>query len=113
MIFLAIPSLQAQQAPYKNSKTPTEKRVQDLLGRMTKEEKVGQLSKLLGWEMYEKGAKGVGVSAKLKKAVQDQHIGLLWATLRADPWTQKNIIKRFESSRSGTSYKCDSTLYVR
>ena len=67
MIFLAIPSLQAQQAPYKNSKTPTEKRVQDLLGRMTKEEKVGQLSKLLGWEMYEKGAKGVGVSAKLKK----------------------------------------------
>lgn len=115
MIFLAIPSLQAQQAPYKNSKTPTEKRVQDLLGRMTKEEKVGQLSKLLGWEMYEKGAKGVGVSAKLKKAVQDQHIGLLWATLRADPWTQKTLLNGLspvEAARATNAiqrYMLDST----
>ncbi|MEN5057807.1 glycoside hydrolase family 3 N-terminal domain-containing protein [Sphingobacterium kitahiroshimense] len=115
MIFLAIPSLQAQQAPYKNSKTPTEKRVQDLLGRMTKEEKVGQLSKLLGWEMYEKGAKGVGVSAKLKKAVHDQHIGLLWATLRADPWTQKTLLNGLspvEAARATNAiqrYMLDST----
>jgi len=115
MIFLAIPSLQAQQAPYKNSKTPTEKRVQDLLGRMTKEEKVGQLSKLLGWEMYEKGGKGVGVSAKLKKAVQDQHIGLLWATLRADPWTQKTLLNGLspvEAARATNAiqrYMLDST----
>ncbi len=115
MIFLAIPSLQAQQAPYKNSKTPTEKRVQDLLGRMTKEEKVGQLSKLLGWEMYEKSAKGVGVSAKLKKAVHDQHIGLLWATLRADPWTQKTLLNGLspvEAARATNSiqrYMLDST----
>ncbi|QQD14636.1 glycoside hydrolase family 3 N-terminal domain-containing protein [Sphingobacterium sp. UDSM-2020] len=115
MIFLAIPSLQGQQAPYKNSKTPTEKRVQDLLGRMTKEEKVGQLSKLLGWEMYEKGAKGVGVSAKLKKAVQDQHIGLLWATLRADPWTQKTLLNGLspvEAARATNAiqrYMLDST----
>jgi len=115
MIFLAIPSLQAQQAPYKNSKTPTEKRVQDLLGRMTKEEKVGQLSKLLGWEMYEKSGKGVGVSAKLKKAVQDQHIGLLWATLRADPWTQKTLLNGLspvEAARATNAiqrYMLDST----
>ncbi|MFD2903211.1 glycoside hydrolase family 3 N-terminal domain-containing protein [Sphingobacterium anhuiense] len=115
VLFLAIPSLQAQQLPYKNSKLPTEKRVQDLLGRMTKEEKVGQLSKLLGWEMYEKGAKGVGVSAKLKKAVQDQHIGLLWATLRADPWTQKTLLNGLspvEAARATNAiqrYMLDST----
>lgn len=115
MLFLAIPSLRAQQVLYKNSKLPTEKRVQDLLGRMTKEEKVGQLSKLLGWEMYEKGAKGIGVSAKLKKAVQDQHIGLLWATLRADPWTQKTLLNGLspvEAARATNAiqrYMLDST----
>ncbi|MEJ5147411.1 glycoside hydrolase family 3 N-terminal domain-containing protein [Sphingobacterium sp. MYb388] len=115
MLFLAIPNLQAQQPAYKNSKLPTEKRVQDLLGRMTKEEKVGQLSKLLGWEMYEKRAKGIGVSAKLKKAVQQQHIGLLWATLRADPWTQKTLLNGLspvEAARATNAiqrYMLDST----
>ena len=39
---------------YKDSKAPTEARVQDLLARMTVEEKVGQLSTVLGWEMYQK-----------------------------------------------------------
>lgn len=83
--------LRAQVLPYKNSQLPIEDRVRDLVGRMTVEEKVGQLSKLLGWEMYEKDAAGIRVSEKLKDAVKSQHIGLLWATLRADPWTQKTL----------------------
>lgn len=82
---------EAQVLPYKNSQLPIEDRVQDLLGRMTVEEKVGQLSKLLGWEMYEKRGKLVQPSKKFKDAVKQQHIGLLWATLRADPWTQKTL----------------------
>ncbi|MGE8379409.1 MAG: beta-glucosidase, partial [Sphingobacterium sp.] len=89
---LIYPQLHAQQLPYKDSRLATEQRVNDLLGRMTVEEKVGQLSKLLGWEMYEKKGKHVGVSDKFKKAVKEQHIGLLWATLRADPWTQKTLL---------------------
>lgn len=115
MIFFTIPNLQAQQIPYKNSKIPVEKRVQDLLGRMTKDEKVGQLSKLLGWEMYDKGTHGVSVSAKLKKAVKDQHIGLLWATFRADPWTQKTLsngLSPVEAARATNAiqrYMLDST----
>lgn len=84
-------ALRAQVLPYKNSQLPIEDRVRDLMGRMTIEEKVGQLSKLLGWEMYEKDATGIRVSEKLKDAVKNQHIGLLWATLRADPWTQKTL----------------------
>ncbi|MDH5828060.1 glycoside hydrolase family 3 N-terminal domain-containing protein [Sphingobacterium faecium] len=115
MLFLTSPNLQAQQIPYKNSKLPVENRVQDLLGRMTVDEKVGQLSKLLGWEMYEKGPAGVGVSAKLKKAVKEQHIGLLWATLRADPWTQKTLLNGLspvEAARATNAiqrYMLDST----
>ncbi|GAB3574170.1 glycoside hydrolase family 3 N-terminal domain-containing protein [Spirosoma luteolum] len=76
---------------YKNPKAPTEKRVQDLLRRMTTAEKVGQLSTLLGWGMYEKQGGTVTVSDAFKKAVEAQQIGSLWATLRADPWTQKTL----------------------
>lgn len=77
---------------YQNSQAPTEARVQDLLGRMTTAEKVGQLSTLLGWEMYQKEGKRVTTSAAYRKAVDERHIGALWATLRADPWTKKTLL---------------------
>ena len=115
MATLLCPQLQAQQLPYKNSTLPTEKRVSDLLGRMTVEEKVGQLSKLLGWEMYSKNGKQVTISNKLRKAVKEQHIGLLWATLRADPWTQKTLLNGLspvEAARATNAiqrYMVDST----
>ncbi|MFT4032840.1 MAG: glycoside hydrolase family 3 N-terminal domain-containing protein [Siphonobacter sp.] len=79
------------QPLYKNASAPTHRRVQDLLKRMTLEEKVGQLSTPLGWFMYEKKGSDVQVSETFKKAVKEQHIGMLWATLRADPWTQKTL----------------------
>jgi beta-glucosidase len=88
------PVISAQQLAtplYKNAAAPVDKRVQDLLKRMTTEEKVGQLSTLLGWEMYQKQGDNVTVSDKFIKAVKDEHIGMLWATLRADPWTQKTL----------------------
>jgi beta-glucosidase len=76
---------------YKNPSYSIDKRVQDLLQRMTVEEKVGQLSTLLGWEMYDKTSDGIQASAKFKEAVKTEHIGMLWATLRADPWTKKTL----------------------
>lgn len=93
-LFCAAATALAQGAKplYKNSKAPTEDRVKDLLGRMTLEEKVGQLSTLLGWEMYQKQGKKVTFSPAYKKAVDERHIGMLWATLRADPWTKKTLI---------------------
>ncbi|WP_183307622.1 hypothetical protein, partial [Dysgonomonas hofstadii] len=39
---------------YKSPTLSAEERTYDLLGRMTLEEKVGQLLCPLGWEMYEK-----------------------------------------------------------
>lgn len=76
---------------YKNSKADLEQRVKDLLGRMTIEEKVGQISALLGWEMYEKSGNKIGVSVQFRQAIKERHIGMLWATLRADPWTRKTL----------------------
>ncbi len=83
----------AQQKPlYKDASAPVEKRIQDLLSRMTVDEKVGQISTLLGWEMYDKkSANDVQVSEKYKKALKEQNTGMFWATLRADPWTQKTL----------------------
>lgn len=109
------PQIQAQQLPFKNNHLTTEQRVRDLLGRMTVDEKVGQLSKLLGWDMYQKKGKHIAVSDKLKKAVKEQHIGLLWATLRADPWTQKTLLNGLnpaEAARATNAiqrYMLDST----
>ena len=77
--------------PYKDPNLNTDLRVKDLLKRMTLEEKVGQLSKELGWDMYQKDGNRVGVSNKFKELLKKRPIGFLWATLRADPWTQKTL----------------------
>lgn len=115
IICFNVAQISAQILPYKNSRLPISDRVNDLLGRMTVEEKVGQLSKMLGWEMYEKDGKGVRVSTKFKEAVKQQHIGMLWATLRADPWTQKTLTNGLspkEAARATNAiqrYMIDST----
>ena len=77
---------------YKQADRPVEERIADLLGRMTVEEKIGQLRCPLGWEMYTKtGAKSVEASDKFKALMSQQPIGSFWAVLRADPWTQKTL----------------------
>ena len=82
----------AQQWLYKQAAVPIEYRVMDLLGRMTIEEKVGQLCCPLGWEMYTKTGKNeVTVSELYKKKMAEAPVGSFWAVLRADPWTQKTL----------------------
>lgn len=81
-----------KKATYKDPKVAIELRIKDLLGRMTLEEKVGQLSVLLGWDMYSKNGNAVEASEQFKKALATQHTGMLWATLRADPWTKKTLL---------------------
>lgn len=79
------------QPKYKNPKLSAEERTQDLISRMTLEEKVGQLLCPLGWEMYEKQGNKVTQSKKFEDIVKERQIGMLWATFRADPWTQKTL----------------------
>ncbi|KLT65451.1 glycoside hydrolase family 3 N-terminal domain-containing protein [Pedobacter sp. BMA] len=76
---------------YKNAKAPVESRIKDLLSRMTVEEKVGQISMPLGWPMYTKNGNEVEVSEAFKKSLKESYTGMLWATLRADPWTKKTL----------------------
>jgi beta-glucosidase len=79
------------QPVYKNSNASVEARVADLVARMSAEEKVGQITALLGWEMVEKNGSQIRQSAKFEKAITGSHTGMLWATLRADPWTRKTL----------------------
>ena len=70
-------ALAAGAQPYRDATLTTDERVEDLLGRMTREEKVAQLLCLLGWQ-YDENQDSLG-------------IGMLWATHRADPWTGRTL----------------------
>lgn len=92
--FLIVPFLSYAQETsvlYKNPSVPISERVDDLLSRMTRDEKIGQLSVLLGWEMYQKTERSVIVSEAFREAVNQRPMGMLWGTFRADPWTKKTL----------------------
>ncbi len=92
MIGLSIGSMSAQtKLPYQNPQLSSRERTLDLISRMTLEEKIGQLRCPLGWEMYERTENGVSHSLKFEELVKTQHIGMLWAVYRADPWTKKTL----------------------
>lgn len=103
MAGVAVAAEKQEVLPYKNPKLSVEERLKDLISRMTLEEKVGQLRCTLAWNYYEirgarSGERGKG-NAKLevvpsesfKKDIAEGQIGMLWATYRADPWTQKSL----------------------
>lgn len=81
-----------RQEKYKVASIPLEERVSDLLVRMTTEEKIGQLCFPTGWEMYSKSDdQSVTTSELFRERMEAMPLGGFWATLRADPWTQKTL----------------------
>lgn len=94
LLVAATASLRAAEKPdYKNPSLPLETRLADLMSRMTLDEKVGQLLCPLGWQSYAIDAKRKNVSETdyFRQLVDQQHIGMLWAVYRADPWTKKTL----------------------
>lgn len=87
----ALTCVAAPKYPYKDANLPVEQRVEDLLKRMTLEEKTGQIICLMGWDSYQIDGKKVGVSEKFRREVDSLHVGMYWAVFRADPWTRKTI----------------------
>ena len=77
--------------PYQDASLPVEQRVEDLLSRMTIEEKAGQLVCLMGWDSYQIDGKKVTTSEKFCHEMDSLYVGMYWAVFRADPWTRKTI----------------------
>lgn len=73
-----------------------QKEIKALLQKMTIDEKINQLSTVFGWEMYSKKASKIGVSDKFQQYTYKP--GMLWGTLRADPWTKVTL-------KTGLDYK--------
>lgn len=77
---------------YRDASLPIRERVQDLLERMTTEEKIGQLIQPMGWKTYLKEADGtVQVTEQFKEEVARGGVGSLYGVLRADPWTEVTL----------------------
>ncbi|MDE6645011.1 MAG: glycoside hydrolase family 3 C-terminal domain-containing protein, partial [Muribaculaceae bacterium] len=116
-LLLTASAICAKTPIYKDASAPIETRVADLLSRMTTEEKAGQLTCLMGWEMYERRHDGsVGISPVFRQQNSGaMPVGAYWAVLRADPWTQKTLttgLKPHESAEALNAmqaYAVDST----
>ncbi len=80
---------------YKNSALSVEKRVDDLISRMSVTEKVGQLNqRLFGFRTFERvenedGSVSFELNDYFKKEVERYGMGVLYGLFRADPWAQK------------------------
>ncbi|WP_194543790.1 glycoside hydrolase family 3 N-terminal domain-containing protein [Paenibacillus sp. JZ16] len=73
---------------YKDAAWPVSRRVEDLLERMTVEEKIGQLIQPFGWKAYIRNDDGtIKLTEEFKSQLAEGGIGSLYGTLRADPWT--------------------------
>ena len=91
LLLLSLTMAAATKYPYQDASLHPSVRAQDLLSRMTLEEKVGQLVCLMGWDSYMRNGKQVTVSDKFRHEIDSLHAGMYWAVFRADPWTQKTL----------------------
>ena len=91
VVLLAMGGNAGPKYPYQDASLHATVRAQDLLSRMTLEEKVGQLVCLMGWDSYQINGKRVDISEKFKHEIDSLHVGMYWAVFRADPWTKKTI----------------------
>ena len=98
MIWLVVVALflagsgRADRVLYKDASVPVERRVEDLLDRMTLDEKIGQLVCPYGWPMYDRISEtDATYNQNYVSFIRDSHGGMLWGLFRADPWTKKTL----------------------
>lgn len=89
---LYIGTAQAQLIEYRDETDINSAHYLDnLLSKMTLEEKVGQLRCTLAWNYCERKGNDVVLTSLFEKEVLQEGVGNLWATFRADPWTQRSL----------------------
>ncbi|GEO47915.1 glycoside hydrolase family 3 N-terminal domain-containing protein [Companilactobacillus kimchii] len=88
--------------PYQNKDLTIRERVNDLISRMTLQEKIGQVNQhLYGWQSYYKDSSGINLTNKFKNHVNwGQGLGALYGLFRADPWSKKNYDNGIRANES-------------
>lgn len=78
---------------YMDSSLPAEERARDLLQKMNRKEKVGQVNqRLYGFHAYEKRNGELSVSRAFEEEVEAfQGLGVLYGLYRSDPWSGRDF----------------------
>ena len=77
-------------------------KIDELISRMTLEEKCGQLTCPIGFNFYGKEGDSLWLSDDFISMMDTLPLGSCWAVLRADPWSKKTVetgLHPFESAR--------------
>ncbi len=76
--------------PYRDPKLPVSERIEDLLGRMTLNEKIAQMLSMRGWTLYQINGDNVTVSDELVELYKEFPGAGAGSYFRADWYTGKN-----------------------
>lgn len=78
--------------PYQNPALAPEERAEDLLGRMTLAEKIGQLNqRLYGFAIYRREGEAISLTPEFEQEVARWGgLGCLYGLHRADPWSRRD-----------------------
>lgn len=79
------------ELPYQDPALTVDARVTDLLGRLSVEEKIGQLAQPLAWEAWERQGGRIALSESFKPILGGAGVGVLYGVLRACPWTDRTM----------------------
>lgn len=77
--------------PYQNPALPVEERLDDLMKRLSPEEKIGQLCKPRAFCEFEKTEDGVVLKEEYREFSRKNPPGCVYGILRSDPWTKRNF----------------------
>lgn len=79
------------KCPYQNPALPVEERLDDLMKRLSPEEKIGQLCKPRVFSEFEKTADGAVLKEEYREFSRKNPPGCVYGILRSDPWTKRNF----------------------
>lgn len=93
MMTLSVNAKMKNKPIYKDAKAPVEARVEDLIGRMTLEEKVGQMNQLVGIEHFKQNSATMTAEELATNTANAFYPGVTVADM--EDWTRRGLVSSF------------------